>query len=163
MALEDILVFFQLLNHGGQRRMELHACWLSIFQITDGNIVLLCLDIKQTVDGNREVIPSNICIVDGYRYILLLLSRVAQQFLHPVSQASVILDANRQRGYDDTNDHRPIQELEENLSGDRIMENKGEQKEIADGDEEYQSKYGTSIMPNAPGLYSLVQTPQYPK
>jgi hypothetical protein len=41
------------------------------------------------------------------------------------------------------------------------MENKGEQKEIADGDEEYQSKYGTPIMPNAPGFYSLVQTPQY--
>jgi hypothetical protein len=99
--------------------------------------------------------------VDGYRYILLLLSRIAQQSLHPVSQASVILDANRQRGYDDANDHRPIQELEENDSGDRIMENKGEQKEIADGDEEYQSKYGTSIMPNAPGLYSLVQMPQY--
>jgi hypothetical protein len=41
------------------------------------------------------------------------------------------------------------------------MDNKGEQDKIADGDEENQSKYGTSIMPNAPGLYSLVQTPQY--
>ena len=35
------------------------------------------------------------------------------------------------------------------------MKNKREQKEVADGNEKYQSEYGTPIMPNAPSFYSL--------
>ena len=66
VALEDILVGFQFLSHGSQRRMNLHACRLAVFQIAYRNIVLLRLYIKQIIDGNREVVSSYICIMNGY-------------------------------------------------------------------------------------------------
>jgi hypothetical protein len=110
MALEDIFVVLQLFNDGSQGCMNLHARRLVFFQIANGDIVLLCLDIKQVVNGNRKVVSTDICIVNSYRDVFLLFRRITQQLFHPVSQTSVVINADRQYGHDDTDDERPIEE-----------------------------------------------------
>lgn len=94
MALEDVTIVLQLFNHGGQRRVNLYGCHPIINQITNRDIILLGLNIKQIVNGNREIVPSDVRIVDGDRDVLLLLRRIAQQRFHPLSQASVVLNPN---------------------------------------------------------------------
>jgi len=110
MALEDIFVVLQLFNNSSQGCMNLHARRLVFFQIANGDIVLLRLDKKQVVNGNRKVVSSDICIVNSYRDVFLLFRRITQQFFHPVSQTSVVINANGQYGHDDTDDERPIEE-----------------------------------------------------
>ena len=56
VALEDVLVGFQFIDYSSQRGMNLQVCRLAVFQIADRNIILLRLNIKQAVDGNRKVI-----------------------------------------------------------------------------------------------------------
>ena len=122
MALEDVLVVLQLVNDGRQRGMNFRGCRLPVFRMAYRNVVLLRLDVKQAVDGNSEVVPPDVVIVDGDCYVLLLLRRVAQQGLHPLSQAQVILEADGQCGDDNPDDQRPVQENEEQLERDGITE-----------------------------------------
>ena len=159
MALEDVLVVLQLVNDGRQRRMNFRSCRLPVFRMADRNVVLLRLDIKQAVDWNCEVVSPDVVVVDGDRYVLLLLRRVAQQGLHPFSQAQVILEADGQCGDDNPDDQCPIQENEEQLERDGITEDEWGQEEVADGDKEYQSENGACVMPDAPRLDVRVQRP----
>lgn len=138
--------------------MNFYVCRLVINQITDRDIVLLRLDIKQIVDGNREVVPSDVRIVDGDRDVLLFLRRVVQQRFHSLSQASVVLNPNGQHGHDDTDNQRPIQEEEEDPDSDGTMEGIREQEEVAEGNEEYQSEHDTPLMPDAPRFDMTEQT-----
>ena len=159
MALEDVLVFFQFLYHGGQGRVNHHEGRLrrlefaiAFSQIADRYVVLLRFNIKQVVDRDAEVVSTDVGVVDGDGDVFLLLRRVAKKSLHPLSQASVVLYAYGHHGDDDTDNQCPIKEQEESPNVDRTMEKEGEQEEVADGDEEYQSQHGTSVMPNAPRL-----------
>ena len=78
MALEDIIIVLEFFCHGSQRRVNLHIGGFGVFQITDRNVILLRLDVEQAIDGNREVVTTDIGIMDGYQDILLLFSRVVQ-------------------------------------------------------------------------------------
>ena len=85
-------------------------------------MILLRFDIEQTVDGNHEVIPPDIVIMNGYHDALLFLRCVTQQRLHPLFQASVIFDADRECCNDNAYNDCPIQEDEEQLERDGITE-----------------------------------------
>ena len=76
MALKNILVGFHFLNHGSKCCVNLYACRFAIFQIADRNIVLSRLNIKQVIDGDAEVVSSDISIAYGYNYVLLFLSSI---------------------------------------------------------------------------------------
>lgn len=122
--------------------MDLRKCHLIIFHIADRHVVLLHLNKQQVVDGHSEVITANIGVVDGDTEVFLFLRRIIQQRLHLVSQETVVLDADRYCGDDDTDNQRPIQHKPEGLQGDGVMEYTRERDDIGGGDKEYQSKYG---------------------
>jgi hypothetical protein len=48
--------------------------------------------------------------MNSYRDVFLLFRRITQQLFHPVSQTSVVINADGQYGHDDTDDERPIEE-----------------------------------------------------
>ena len=133
MALEDVIVVFQLFGNSGQRGVNLRVLRLPILHETHRNIVLLCFDIEQVVDGNRKVVATHVVVADGDRDVFLLLGRVAQKLLHAVAQVPVVVDDDGQRGNDNPDNHRPIQESEEEPERDGVLEYKREQDEIADG------------------------------
>ena len=88
--------------------------------------------------------------MDGNRDVLLFLRRIAQQRFHSLSQASVVLNPNGQYSHDNADNQRPIQKEKEDSDRDGIMEGIGEQEEVAEGNEEYQSEHNTPLMPDAP-------------
>ena len=100
-------------------------------------------------------------VADGDGDILLLLGRVAQQLLHAVAQVPVVVDDDGQRGNDSPDNHRPIQESEEEPERDGVLENKREQDEIADGNKQNQSEHGECLMPDAPGFDAGVKCADY--
>ena len=150
MTLKHVVVVFQRGCHGCQRGVYRHGCRHIVFHETDGHIVFLCLDVKQIVDGNSEVVAPNGCAADGDGDVALLFCRLVEQFFHALSQATVVVNANRQRGEDDADNQRPIQKEKECGSGDGAMGDGREQKEVAEGNEKDQSKDGTTLMPYAP-------------
>ena len=97
--------------------------------------------------------------MDGNHDVLLFLRCVAQQRLHPLFQASVIFDADRECCNDNADNDCPIQEDEEQLERDGITEDEWEQEEVADSDKQYQSENGARLMPDAPRLDARVQRP----
>ena len=150
--MEDVLVVLQLLDDGCQRRVDFAAEGVPVFQETDRNDVLLGLDIEQVVDGNRQVVAPDVMVVDGDCDVFLLLGRIAQQRLHAVAQAPVVLEADGQCGDDDADDERPSQKQQEELDRDGAMEDKREQQEIAEGNEQDEPEDQAALMPDAPRL-----------
>ena len=137
--------------------MNIYAGRNVVFHIADGDVILLSLDIEQAVYEDCKVVSSDVCVMDGYRYVLLLLCRITQQLFHSFSQSSVVVNTDGRHGHKDAYNQCPIQEHTEEWDGDGIMENKREQEEIADGDKEYQPEHSASLMPNAPGFDMSVQ------
>ena len=82
MALEDVFVFLQVFDHSHQCRMHFCEGGFVIIQVTDGDIILLRLDIQQVVDRDAEIVASHVIIVDGDVDVFLLLRRVAEQCFH---------------------------------------------------------------------------------
>lgn len=158
VALEDILIFFQFLHHGGQRGMKFHGRGLSILHIANRDVVFLGLDIQQAVDGNTEVVSPDAAVMDGDANVFLLLRGLVEQRLHIVFQKPIILYDDGNNRNEDADDKRPIQEQEEKLKIEGRIEDDAYREEIADSDEEYQSDNDTGMMPYTPGLYSLRQT-----
>ena len=140
VALEDVLIIFQFLNHSRQCSVKFGAHRLVVFQIADRDIVLLRLDIQQVVDGNREIVSPDSGVVDGDADVFLLLRRVAQQRLHFFSQKPVVPCDDRHSRHEETDHQRPVQEQEKCLKGDRNMKEERERQEVAYGNEEDQAE-----------------------
>ena len=123
-------------------------------------MILLRFDIEQVVDGNRKVVATHVVVADGDGDVFLLLGRVAQQLLHAVAQVPVVVDDDGQRGNDNPDNHRPIQESEEEPNRDGVLEYKREQDEIADGNKQNQPEHRQRLMPDTPGLYVCMERAQ---
>jgi hypothetical protein len=124
-----------------------------IVQVTNGDVVLLRLDIQQAVDGYAEIVASHIIIVDGDADVFLFLCRIAEQGFHLFSQKPVVFNADRRDRDENTNDQCPIQEYEEKRECDGKFEDIREHEEVAEGYKQYQSEYRTPVMPDTPGFY----------
>ena len=116
--------------------MYFHQSRFLVFQVADGHVVFLCLNIKQAVDGNTKVISPHIRVVDGNTDVFLLFLCVIEQSLHLVTQKTVIGNAGGNYRHKNPDNHRPIHEHEEQLKIYRGLEDTCNKQVIANTDKD---------------------------
>ena len=136
MALEDVLIGLQVVEHGGECGMQFGRNDLSIFHVTDSHVVLLCLDIQQVVDRQLQVITSYIGIVDGHGDVYLLVGGLVEQCLQLVAQVTVVAQADGADRYEHADDQRPVEKCQEGNELDRKVEHPRANEEVTDADKQ---------------------------
>ena len=157
MALEDILVLSELIDHGRECGVNLYAGGHAVAQVARRNIILLRLDIQQMIDGDGKVVAAHVGVVDGDGDVALLIGSLVEQVLHSLAQAAVVVDEDGQHGHNETDNECPLQKHEKHAGRDGIVEEGGEGEEIADGDKCYQSQCAAPVVPYPPGFYAFYQ------
>ena len=155
MALEDVLVLSELVDHGRQCGVNLDAGGMVVAKIAYRDIILLRLDIQQMIDGDGEVVATHIGVVNGDGDVALLVGGVVEQVLHSLAQTTVVVNADGQHGHNEADNERPLQKHEKHAGRDGIVEEGGEREEIADGDKCNQSQCAAPVVPYPPGFYVL--------
>lgn len=79
MALEDVAVGLQVVEHGRQRGVELRALGMAVLAVADHHIVLLSFNVQQVVDGELQVVSPDAVVLDGNGDTFLLCCRLVEQ------------------------------------------------------------------------------------
>ena len=118
MTLEDVLIGLQVVEHSGKGGVQFGSCSLIIINKAYRYIILLCLDIKQIVDGQLQIVTPHVGIVDGNGDIGLLVGGFIKQGFQLVAQVAVVAEADRADGYKHADDDSPVKELKKQTERD---------------------------------------------